>query len=322
MVTLPSLAIHVALLAVSLILLWRFAKARGDATAFRRAAAERTAELERELEAHARSATALALERERFQADLAAAAAIQRSLLPAHDLDLPGLRAAWRFRPCETVGGDLFNVFALNDNFTAFYCLDVSGHGVQAALTSVALSRLLSTWGADASLMVTPSGRIRWPREVVEILNQRFFGDAEERQFFTIVYGLVNRSTQTLSYVRAGHPLPLLVPPGAPPEFLRGGDVPVGFTGTATFSEIHRPFPRGTRLYVYSDGITEALRPGDRERFGTSRFAAAVCASDAGSAGPPRSLDGSLDDLFRDLEAFQGNDRPHDDISLLALEML
>jgi len=73
-----------------------------------------------------------------IEEDLKAAAAIQRSLLPEGCHSIPNLKVAWRFNPCERIGGDIFNIQRVDEDQVGLYMLDVCGHAVPAALISVA----------------------------------------------------------------------------------------------------------------------------------------------------------------------------------------
>src|SRR5258708_38287220 len=68
--------------------------------------------------------------------DLEAAADMQRALLPAPGLAVPGARAAWRFLPASLVAGDVFNIVPLDEQHAAFWLLDVAGHGRPPATAS------------------------------------------------------------------------------------------------------------------------------------------------------------------------------------------
>ena len=80
----------------------------------------------------------------RMQANLLAAARVQQALLPTELPELPQAKFGWSYLPCDELAGDVLDVFQLDDQRVAFYVLDVSGHGVQAALLATTLSRWLS----------------------------------------------------------------------------------------------------------------------------------------------------------------------------------
>ena len=75
--------------------------------------------------------------------DLKAAAGIQQSLLPHKVPEIPGIRAAWQFEPCDRVGGDIFQIHQTGPDTISAYVLDVCGHGVSAALVAVTVSQFL-----------------------------------------------------------------------------------------------------------------------------------------------------------------------------------
>ncbi|MCB9089082.1 MAG: response regulator [Calditrichae bacterium] len=147
----------------------------------------------------------------RMKRDLQAAARIQNSLLPGISPENAQVATAWHFLPCEELAGDILNIFNLSDHEIGFYVLDVSGHGVPAALLSVTLSRLLSPVLDDASLLKSqishpPGYEITPPEKVANQLNKRFQIDLESGQFFTMLYGIINTRTREMRYVSCGHP--------------------------------------------------------------------------------------------------------------------
>jgi serine phosphatase RsbU (regulator of sigma subunit) len=76
---------------------------------------------------------------QRIEEDLAAAAEIQKSLLPQKIDSIDHLAVAWKFQPCHKIGGDIFNMAQLDDDHWGIYMLDVSGHGVPAAMVAVSV---------------------------------------------------------------------------------------------------------------------------------------------------------------------------------------
>jgi PAS domain S-box-containing protein len=143
--------------------------------------------------------------------DLDAAASVQQSLLPDRAPDLPGLEVAWTFRPCTELAGDTFNILPLGDGSFGFYIIDVSGHGVPAALLSVTLSHTLSpvsgrSWLLGSKGSHDPNPAATPPPEVVTRLNGFFQMQADSRQYFTMIYGIFEPSNRRLRYASAGHP--------------------------------------------------------------------------------------------------------------------
>jgi sigma-B regulation protein RsbU (phosphoserine phosphatase) len=255
----------------------------------------------------------------RMKRDLNAAAQVQQSLLPR---DLPvstGARFAWSYRPCTELAGDILNVFRLDDRNVGLYVLDVSGHGAVASLLSVAASHLISPVG-DSGLLRGPHEtadlgvRLSPPPEVATRLNSIFAGRPENEQYFTLLYGILNLDTPEFRYVCGGHPGPIHFPPGGPARVVESSGFPVGIFEEATFEELRLPLDRGDRLYLYSDGLPEAMGPGE-EQFGQLRLLNAV------QAGANETLEASVARLRAEVEAWCGESGPQDDLSILAVEI-
>jgi PAS domain S-box-containing protein len=170
---------------------------------------------------------------EKMACDLEAAAEIQRSLLPSSAPEVPGVTFSWAFRPCDELAGDILNICPLDSANVALYVIDVSGHGVASALFAVTLSRLLSATPDESSLFTPaeddPSGhRIAEPARVAERLNRQFPLDPRTRQYFTMLYGVLDLETNRFRYVSAGQSGPLLVPRQGKPVDLTTSGFPIG----------------------------------------------------------------------------------------------
>lgn len=252
----------------------------------------------------------------RMKADLQAAARIQEALLPGEVATIPGVQLAWSFRPCEDLAGDTLNAFVLDHKHLGLYLLDVCGHGVSAALLSVHLSLILSPHRDASSLLLRSSGPAAGspvpPAEVVAALNRRFANGATDR-FFTLFYGILNHETGELRYACAGHPGPIHLSPRSAGKLaeLRGSGPPVGIMETRYEEHVLQLAP-GDRLYLYSDGVTEAASPEGR-MFGKPRMELVL------SEQRENALDESVNALIQNVEAWTVG-RATDDISVLAVE--
>ena len=279
-------------------------------------AGERIIRLERKLAAQNET---LQKANNRMKRDLDAAAAVQRELLPK---DLPRTLDAvfaWHFEPCDELGGDILNVLPLNEHSVALYLLDVTGHGVPAALLSVTLSRVLTARDPRSSILITPNPApeqpaIRPPREVAQQLNRLFPMEAQGGRFFTMVYAVLDTATGLLQYVNAGHPSPILVSPDDAPRQLTSASLPIGVLDDDVYEDVSIQLRSGDRLYFYSDGITEAAN--DRgQMLGTEGFLQILQRT------PSSSLQQDLASCVASLKRWCGPVPFADDISLLALEM-
>jgi sigma-B regulation protein RsbU (phosphoserine phosphatase) len=208
--------------------------------------------------------------------DLAAAARIQEAMLPRRAVQVPGVEFAWTYLPTDEVGGDMCNFVRLDDTHAAMYILDVSGHGVQAALLSAAVSRVM-TGQSDALGLLrrrSPSDgrpRIVPPAGVASELNLQFPMPPGTNQYFTVVYGVLDVPGRRLSAVRAGHLAPILVAPDRVEEMAVPTGVPVGFIDDADYEDAEFELRPGDKVLFYTDGVIEAFNGAD-EQYGIERL--------------------------------------------------
>ena len=211
----------------------------------------------------------------RMSRDLRAAAKIQEAFLPRNLPRVPGTDFAWIYRPCDELAGDGLNIIPLDNENIALYILDVSGHGVASALLSVTLSRLLSLPSDPASILIRDADisngfDITPPAEVAAQLNRLFPFDSATTQFATMVYGVLNVASGEFRYVSAGHPGPVHLPCDAAPVILESPGSPIGLADDA-YEERSVRLAAGDRLYLYSDGVPEAM-DADGNAFGDARL--------------------------------------------------
>jgi sigma-B regulation protein RsbU (phosphoserine phosphatase) len=249
-----------------------------------------------------------------LRSDLDAAAELQLSLLP-HPALLDQVQFDWVFRPTNEVAGDIFNVFPLDPQHIGFYQLDVSGHGVPAAMLSFYLSKILQ--GAPVrdsflkrALREEPFYKIVPPNEVVSELNRKFQNDGD--MFFTMIYGILNTKSGKLQFTQAGHPNPILSRADGSTVLIGGTGFPVGALPNVEFDLVEEQLNPGDRLIIYSDGITEC-RNERKEQFGSERMRECV----------ENTANQQLEEFVRafvgKLVDWRGRDEFDDDISLLAM---
>jgi len=255
----------------------------------------------------------------RLEEDLKAAADIQRSLIPPTRPSFPGVEVAWRYLPWGTVSGDLFNVHQLDTEHVAVFMLDVTGHGVPAALVTVSVAQALSP---EAGLVVgnprrATSHAVAAPADVLSVLERDYPFERFER-FFTMSYLLLNTRNGVLRYCGAGHPAPFLRREDGTLEPLPEGGPPVGLgLAHGPPEEGYVRMAPGDRVFLYTDGVVEQSGP-DGEAFGMDRLRQALEAAREPSGVP--SLDAWCDGVLEAMLAHAAGVPADDDISLLALE--
>ena len=243
---------------------------------------------------------------EKLGRELTAAAKIQKSLLPGRPAGIPGIDVEWIYEPCEKLGGDSFSAFEVAAGAVGFYMLDVTGHGMVAALQSVALTRVLaSTWAAQGRS--SPAGLNKW-------LNAEFPVDPEVWQYFTFLCGMLDLSTGQLRYASAGHPGPVHLPVGGAPAPLEAAGLPIGWFADAEYDEFTVQVEPGDRLYLYSDGLTEAMNESEDD-FGVAGLVTSLTETRG------RPLSETVQEIRRAVDDWRGAEALDDDLTLLALEV-
>jgi sigma-B regulation protein RsbU (phosphoserine phosphatase) len=246
----------------------------------------------------------------RIRRDLDSAAIVQRSLLPKILPNVQGVHFAWAFEPCETLAGDSFSVFMVDDDHVALYLLDVSGHGVAAALQAVALTRVLASRPWPTSVL----RRILSPAEVAGDLNREFPIDPETWQYFTFLCATLDVRSSEMRFTSAGHPGPIYVPCDGGPATVDAPGFPIGLFPEASYEEHSLTLKPGDRVYFYSDGATDAMNP-DGSDFGRKRLVEAVDACRG------VTLENALATVVRTIKDWAGAPGPQDDLTLLGIEV-
>jgi sigma-B regulation protein RsbU (phosphoserine phosphatase) len=196
-----------------------------------------------------KAAQARLVEQERLERELEIAAEVQRSILPAEFPDFHGFEFAAYARPAREVGGDYYDLFPLDDDHFGLVMADVSGKSVHAALY-MAVTR---------ALFLAKAAEYRSPRDAAFQIHDLLMTSSDSDLFVTVFYGIVNRVTREMRYVRAGHDLPIHFRPQtdqlsllqAPGRFL-------GCLDGLVLDEAAFQLAPGDVLVCYSDGLTDA----------------------------------------------------------------
>jgi len=228
---------------------------------------------------------------------------LQRSLLPDHLPTLPGLDVAARYLPAASeaeVGGDWYDVIPMAGGAVGLVMGDVAGKGLAGASMVGRLRSALRAYALEGH-----DGA-----RVVEQLNRLLWTEAEDSQMATMLYVIVDPAANSVRWVNAGHPAPLMVVAGEP-GFLEGaGSVPLGVLPFPTYEEVSAPMNPGSTLLLYTDGLVE--RPGENIDDGMAELAARVREA-------PEDPDALCDHLLATLVPAGG---AMDDVAILTLRNL
>lgn len=275
---------------------------------FLRARIEASLEKKRLRDKERQTYEALVASEKRLAAELAEAATYVRSLLPP-PLNEP-IKVQWRFQPSAELGGDIFGYHWSTPDRLAVYLVDVSGHGVGAALLSVSVMNVLRA----QSLPGTDFGD---PASVLTQLNRVFPMEQQNNLLFTLWYGVLDRRARQLTFASGGHPPAILVETsvGGSEELKRlstHGCV-LGCDPAAVFRAESCELKPGSRLYVFSDGAYEITGPDGRT------LQLADLAEQLRQ--PAASGQNKLEALLAWAKGFRGDALLEDDLSLLEIEI-
>ena len=245
----------------------------------------------------------------RVQEELNIAADIQKSILVSErelNKNSQGLDVGALMVPSKEVGGDLYDCIPI---VNGLYCIcvgDVSGKGVPASLT---MSTCLTLIRAYAESLNSPS-------EMMGRINQRLSHNNDSCTFTTLVIGILDVITGNFRYCNAGHNPTLVLEGENNVTALKEVHGPaVGVMEDMSYGETSIQIQPGSSVVMYSDGASEMFAP-SRERYGLERMQAFFAKVEP--VGMPRLVRG----FMRDLRDFAGTEPPHDDITILAINLL
>ena len=245
--------------------------------------------------------------KERIESELKIAHTIQMSFLPKRFPPFPEKEELEIFavlEPAKEVGGDLYDFFLIDEEHVFFSIGDVSGKGVPAALFMAVTKTLMK---GIASQTVFPS-------ITLSNVNQELCKDNDSSMFVTVFCGILNLKTGELLFANAGHNLPVLIFANgeiswlsSPPGLL------LGIMEEAQFETSRIIMTPGDTLFLYTDGVTEAMNP-RQELFSDQTLIETI-------AGCPnkRTPEEIIDCILKTVKAFAGEEPQSDDIAMLAL---
>lgn len=192
--------------------------------------------------------------------DLREARKLQQGLVRERGGKFGPLQISLLLRPAGHIGGDLVGFFPIGPDRIGLYALDVSGHGVTAALLTAQLSVHLSgSADQNVALRAAQAGRDSvTPAALAHFFNNMMLEEMNTDTYFTLIYAELNHVTGEAHIVQAGHPHPMLQRPDGTVTPLGQGGMPIGVFENPVFDEIALVLQPGDRLLITSDGVSEA----------------------------------------------------------------
>ena len=239
----------------------------------------------------------------RVQQDLDAARAVQRSLLPKTMPDIPGFSIAGRSSTCYEVGGDYLDTIPQADGSHLMVVADVAGKGLASAIVATSFRAAIRSHTSHPLPL----------EELAARMGQQHFEEGSEarRRYMTAFFLRLNPERGEIEVVNAGHNPAALVSPDGSLTMLRASGVPLGMLPGVKYRAERLTFPRGARMLLYTDGLTEVFH-GDDE-FGEERLI------DAFRQFPSARAGDILDSLWQKLALFSSNAPQTDDMTALAV---
>ncbi len=253
----------------------------------------------------------MSVEQERVNAELSVAYDIQQGLLPHEPEIFAGHKEfnvyGW-MEPAREIGGDFYDLFMVDDEHLVFLIADVSDKAVGAALF-MAISKSM------IQLRMSMGGS---PGEVLSDVSERLLMTSEETMFVTVWMGVLDICTGHVVACNAGHDYPAYY--GGMKDASRGFVIekekhgsPVAFWQGMQFPEIEFDMAPGNRIFLYTDGVTEA-RGISEEQFGEDRLVDVLNKS-LGEDGET-----VCENVRRSIKEFTGDAEQFDDMTMLFLE--
>jgi phosphoserine phosphatase RsbU/P len=247
-------------------------------------------------------------ERNRIMArEMEMASQLQSLLLPQEFPMADKLDIFCIYEPLSAAGGDFYDFIELSKSTFGFVQVDVSGHGVAAAMIGAMFKMAFQSLAPT-----TPS-----PAKLLALLNDTMYRVLPDSDFLTVFYGIINSDSLEMVYTNAGHPRPLLhrLTIGDIVELSTGGMLVGAFPG-AEYDEGWVRLASQDRLLIFTDGVTETFKNGFMgEPYGEARLKRVLKNA---SPGEPKEV---LPRLVEDLDRFSGKSSFADDISVLLISI-
>ena len=244
-----------------------------------------------------------------IESDLRIASGIQMGMLPEQfptreDRDDVELYAS--LTPAKEVGGDLFDFYFRDEKL--FFCIgDVSGKGVPASLFMAVTRSTFRTVSAHESM----------PDRIVTIMNKTIADMNKNHMFVTLFVGVLDLPTGRLRYCNAGHDAPLLVGAGIG-ELPCDSNIPVGFMPTWKYSLQEAQIFTGTTIFLFTDGLTEAM-DADNAQFQMERINDVASRALANQQQEPHQL---IDQMIEAVHQFVGDAEQSDDLTMMGIQYI
>ncbi len=252
--------------------------------------------------------TKLVAEQERMKSELAVATKIQAECLE-NDFSafnaLTDIELKAAMRPAKEVGGDFYDVFMIDENHMCFLIADVSGKGVPAAL----FMTVAKTHIKNYAMLNLPLS------EVAERANNQLCYKNESGMFVTTFICVLDLRTDDVTFINAGHNRPFVTTESGEFEMLPAkANLALGMMEDISYKEQHFKLSKGNCIYLYTDGVTEALNV-EQEFFGDRRLKEVLNKHMKESC----CVNKFVEAMYQEVDTFAAGEKQADDITMVYL---
>lgn len=236
-----------------------------------------------------------------IQADLSTARKIQSSILSQNDKILGELEITVRYLPLTEVGGDFFDIMELRPGLVRVFLADATGHGVQAALMTMAIKAIYESLKRGIYSVT----------EIIYHLNNEFIHTFRNlNQFFTCIVVDIDTNTKSIRYASAGH-IPQYVRDDDGIRKLEKTGRIIGVVPKTQYTSREIEFPPGGQLLLFTDGLVEQWNS-NKEEFGEARVEEMIQTFDG-------SVREGIDHILKKQDSFLNGFPKQDDISVIGI---
>jgi sigma-B regulation protein RsbU (phosphoserine phosphatase) len=264
------------------------------------------AEMTREIDDYIDRIETINAEKKRMEVELDLAARIQLSVLPDIFPPFPERKEFDLYAsmdPAREVGGDFYDFFLIDDDHLGIVIADVSGKGVPAALFMMISKTIIKNF---AMLGISAS-------EIMDKSNKALCEQNTTGMFVTVWIGILEISTGKMTCSNAGHEYPAICHNGEFKLLKDKHGLVLGAMDLSVYKEYEIQLDKGDKIFVYTDGVSEATNAEDKQ-FGTDRTEAAL---NIKAEADPKEI---LKIVRASVDEFVGNAEQYDDLTMVCLE--
>ncbi len=242
---------------------------------------------------------------QRMEQELVVARTIQESALPrVFKFPRDDFALYTLMKPAREVGGDFYDFFFISNNTLGLVIADVSGKGIPAALFMMRSRTMIQSHAREGLS----------PAELLHKSNNILCEGNDAEMFVTVWIGIIDLDSGIMKCANAGHEYPAILRAGGDYEIYKDHHgLVLGAMKNAKYTDYELEFHPGDKLFVYTDGIPEAINE-EMQQYGTDRMLNIL------NAVKDKSQEEILPAVLEDIHSFVGDAEQFDDITMLGFE--